>query len=425
MKKLPSLSLLLAGCAGSPSVPTPEPRGAILTAPRMYVVNLPAGAVEGFDVQWKGDNRTRYTLPAGYDGFRFVGQGAGVTHVRVDNVTQWHDSAVWIGPFDGPVSLEAMTIHNGRAKAVHAGLATKSWNGRDYVVTRPVLPNFKVSVLDCEIVADPSPRPKWGLFGYQVDWEVRRTVIRWKEGVEHGSYEHGYSRLGSTWNGVDVESSGAEGSKVRNDSQEIQWVPGAKIVRRQSTFRDWYQPWSWRGGAGIVLQGTGCDIVIRRCEFYGSAGLRGRCISIDDGGTRVDGRPDYYDAVTGAIGGPYANGYVVIQECALFGGPGSSSYSDLMNVVNWHGRADYPHRTTRGLLMKDCGAWGTRMLGKFSASYSITGCNTELIRDYCASALGMDVSAEAMINATPLIPFSRGKTVVLSGDVLPSAEVGQ
>lgn len=419
MKKL--LSLLLTACA-STAAPAPE-RGLLTATPKLYTVTLPAGNVDGFDVMWRGDNRTRYTLPAGYQGFRFVGQGAGVTHVKSPvSLNVWHDATIWIGPFDGPVELVGMTIHNARNKAVHAGLATLSWSGSAFVVTRPVLPNFSVSLTDCEVVHDKEPsgiRAKWGLFGYQVDWKLQRVTIDWKEGVEHASYEHGYAKVGSIWLNVDVLSSGAEGSKVRNDSQEIQWVRGAQIVRKGCSFRDWYQPWSWRGGAGIVLQGTGCDILIKRCKFYGSAGLRGRCISIDDGGTRVDGRPDYYDAVTGAIGGKYANGYAIIQECALYGGPGVSSYSDLMNVVNWHSRADYPHSVTRGTLVIDSGAWGTKMLGKFgNGSWSVSGCNTQQARDW-AESLGMDATSEAMINANPLIPFSKGKTVMLAGDVMP------
>lgn len=391
---------------------------------KLYTVNLPAGLVDGFDVQWRGDNRTRYYLPAGYTGFRFVGRGAGITHVKAPVAPSvWHDSSIWIGPFNGPVELVGMTIHNARGKAVHAGLATKSWNGTDYVVTRPVLPNFQVRIIDCEIVHDDEPsgiRAKWGLFGYQVDWHVQRTRIRWKNGVEHASYEHGYSRLGSTWLNVDVESSGAEGSKVRNDNQEIQFVKGAQIVRRGCTVADWYQPWSWRGGAGMVFQGTGCDIHVKRCIFWGANALRGRCISVDDGGVRFDGRPDYYSAPDGQLGGPNANGYVIVEECAAMAGPGNTSYSDMFTFVNWHGSATYPHKPARGIVFQNSGVYGERMLGKFpvNASWTVRGCNTEEIRDRCA-ALGMDTSKEAMIAGNPLVPFSQGKTALLAGDALP------
>lgn len=426
MKRYLLLALLcfLASCQALTDAP-PSVERAVALAPvpaRLFTVELPAGMVPGFDVAFRGDNKTRYTLPAGYDGFRFVGQGAGVTHVKAPySANEWHNSSIFVGPFDGQVELVGMTIHGARDKAVHFGLATKSWNGTDYVVTRPVLPNFKLSLIDCEIVADVEAdghRPKWGVFGYQGNLLVQRTIFRWKNGVEHASYWHGFaSQLGSTWISSEVVDSSAENDKIRNDNQEIQWVPGARIIRRNVKYGSHGEPWSWRGeGANIVFQGTGAAAIsIDGCTFISGAGRRGRCISIDDGGTRVDGRPDYYDAVTGAIGGPFANGYVIVQNCAIYSGPGESSYSDQLTFVNWHGRADYPHKVSRGILFQNNGVYGERMLAKFQAGtdWLVRDCNTPLVKARCES-LGINTAIESLINGNPMVPFSKGGGTVSS-----------
>lgn len=382
---------------------------------KWHEVRLPAGDIQGFDVNGRGDwGSRRFDTPAGYHGIRFIGAGAGITRIRPDNVNQWHNSAVFVWPHNGPVEIIGATIHNGRDKAVHAGLATKSWNGTNYVVTRKVLPNARLMLTDCEIVAEKygaGYRPKWGVFEYQTDVRLRRVKFHWWEGVEHASYEHGYARLGSEWDGVTVESSGAENDKTRNDSQEVQWVSTATIVRKNCRYANWYAPWTWRGGAAVVKQGTGVKLIhLKDCQFYGNAGLRGRCISIDDGGVRFDGRPDYYDAFTGEMGGVHANGDVLVEGCQMFGGPGDADYDDMMTFVNWHQRSgEYWHRVARRVDVKDCGVWGYHMLSKFSPTcpWTVTGCNTPEIRSRAAS-LGMHTSVEGMIAGNPLVPFSRG-----------------
>lgn len=417
-----ALLALPIACVAPASAPAPSAARAP-AAEVLYEVRLPAGTVPGFDVMFRGDNRTRYTLPAGFTGFRFVGAGRGLTHVQAPHgPTEYHDSAIFIGPFNGPVVLESMTIHGARRKAVHAGLATKSLVNGKYLVTRPVLPQFQLRMRDVEVVADVLPdgrRPVWGVFTYQCDVDIQDSTFYWREGVEHASYEHGYARRGSTWDNVDVIGSGAEGSKVRNDSQEIQWVRGAQVVRRNCEFRDWYQPWSWRGGGGIVLQGTGADVLIEKCRFYGAEGQRSRCVMIDDGGIRVDGTPDYYSASNGAPGGEFANGWVIIKKCAFFSGPGPDWWGLTIRVGNLY--AVTPHKVARGVLIEDCGVWGRKVMGQFSHSpLLIRRCNTPAIKSTC-DGLGMDTGAEAQIAGNPFRPFSAGAAV----DVASMAEVAQ
>lgn len=367
-----------------------------IALPRLFEVRLPEGRIPGFDVAFRGDNRQRYELPPGYDGFRFIGAGRDRTHVEAPS-SEYHDSSIFVGAFDGPVWFESMTIHGAERKALHAGLANSP------------KPKGVIRGRDLAFVAERGAdggRPLWGLFTYCVDVDLAESEFFWADGVEHAGYEHGCSSKGSIWLNVDVHGSGAEGSKVRNDNQETIWKKGARIIRKRCKFKSWYQPWSWRGGAGIVLQGTGYDVLIEGCEFWGGPDSKQRCIMIDDGGTRVDGRPDYYSATDGAIGGAFANGFIVIRKCALFSGPGPSWYGTIMRIGNLRGTG---HKVSRGVLIEDCGVYGERMLAQLTHSpLAVTGCNTLAIRDAC-DAIGMNVGAEAMISGNPLVPFSRGK----------------
>lgn len=384
---------------------------------RLFEVKLPAGEVRGFDVMFRGDHSQRYNeLPAGYDGWRFKGEGIGVTHVR-DPDSLSHDSSIFIGPFNGTVELVGMTVHNARLKGIHAGLATKQWDARvnDYVAVRSVLPKFKLSTIDVEVVADApwigaNGRPAWGVFTYQCDVRHKRIVGRWKLGRQHFSYEHGYASEGSNWNSCTVEGVAGEGTKVRPDSQEIVWTQGARIERVNCKITDFAQAWSDFGGGGGVMQGTGLDMHFKRCEIWGGPNQRGRCLMIDDGGVRHDGKPDYYSAIDGAMGGKFANGFVIIDECCFAAGPGPDWYTAMMRIGNLHNSATYPRKVSRGVLIQDCGVWGYKMLGQFSDSpILIRGCNTPAIREYCSS-IGMDTTYEAMISGNPLVPFSRGRT---------------
>lgn len=385
---------------------------------RLFDVRLPAGEVSGFDVMFNGSHAQRYSaLPKGYTGWRFIGEGPGVTHVR-DPDSLRHDSTIFVGPFNGTVELVGMTVHNGQLKGIHAGLATKQWNANanDYVVARQVQPKFTLSTVDVEVIADApwvgvNGRPAWGVFTYQCDVRHKRLIGRWKQGRQHLAYEHGYASLGSNWNSCVIESAAGEDSKVRPDNQEILWVDGALIERIGCKFGDWAQTWSDFGGGGFVGQGTGEDMYFKRCQFWGGANQRGRCLMIDDGGVRFDGKPDFYSASDGAMGGKFANGFIVIEECSFQAGPGPDWYAAMMRIGNLHNSAQYPRQVARGVRIENCGVWGLNMLGQFSDSpILIRGCNTPAIREYCAS-IGMDTTHEATI-AGPgqLVPFSHGRT---------------
>lgn len=124
-------------------------------------IPLPAGIVPGFDVSFRGDNRKRYDaqewLAAGFEGGRFRGAGRDLTHVVAGNDT-YHDSAVFVGPFDGIVCLEDLTIHCARRKGVHVGLATRGVNSQGATVDlSPVLPRFRLMLRNVRVVADVPP----------------------------------------------------------------------------------------------------------------------------------------------------------------------------------------------------------------------------------------------------------------------------
>lgn len=356
---------------------------------RIYEVRLPEGIQRGFDVQFHGDNRQRYDIPPGYTGLRVIGAGRGLTHLVAGDDT-YHDSTVFCGPFDGTLQLESLTIHGARRKAIHAGLAKQK-----------ILKNFAVRLRDVDVVADPPKadgiRTVWGTFGYQVAFDFEDVTFWYEHSNEHASYLHGMAGDGLRWNRVRVEGSGAEGCKVRSSPSEVAYVAGAKIQLTRCSFKAWNQPWSWRGGAGAVFQGTGANILVEQCEFWGGAGTaKCRALMIDDGSG------DY-------VGPGPANGFVVVRGCGFSAGPGSADYSPVIRVGP---TATTTQPTVKGFLMERSGAYGAHLLLQASnvprAQLVVRSCNTPDIKEF-AAAQGVDTAQEVFI-ATPkdFRPLSKG-----------------
>lgn len=252
-------------------------------------------------------------------------------------------------------------------------------------------------------------RPTWLLFAYNADLLARRCTFNAREAVEHASYWHGFSEAGALVVDCDFEGSGAEGFKVRSDASETAWAgPNQWIILRDCTFRDWFQPWSWRGGAAIVLQGTGAHVLVERCTFWGGLPVgpltgKDRCKAV-----MVSSEGGSYDQETGAVGTGFGNGWVVVRDCYAWG----TSEVDWSNTIARVGRNGGTQRAARGFLLERSGLFGPKMIVQMgdvpSGMAVIRDCNGAAQIAY-ATGIGMPTSPEATFpTSSRRVPLSEG-----------------
>lgn len=361
-----------------------------MTDPKLYEIRLPAGDIPGFDIGGKGENGARRYNPVdwlskGYAGVRFIGHGPAQTHLRPAPGV-WNN--LWVVQHPGIVQLEELTLHNGGRTAMQFGTGL-------YTAGLKLFPQFglrtKGVVLDCNV------RGMWGVFSYEADiwhedYEVYGAMLS-----EHPGYHHGHAKLGILYNNFVIHDAGAEAIKLRPDSAEVRPVKGGKLIVTNGEIRNWYQPWSNRGGAGIVVQGGNVDIQLERLSLYGGDGVRCRCIMIDDGegkGFTTDGFP---------------NGHITIKNVAAQGRSTRTDYGDTLLRVGPLGSSKY---VARSLTIDACSLWGENMAVQLSGlpagQLTVKGSNTPALRDW-ANAHGFDTTFEAQIPA-PMrrIPISEG-----------------
>lgn len=380
----------------------------VVFAQKMKEVELPAGPVAGFDVEWAGHtgNHTKYSLDddgdgkPDWDGIRFVGMGQGITHV-VPQTSD--DSTIFVGPYAGtaedqrPIRLEFfdLTIHGGPRKALHQGIENRPMNGQPYVPCT-------IAFVRCSIEADePGEYPwtpaagglgntsVWGIFGYNCSFQLENCLIDWTRGAEHALYDHGMAQPGIIFSHVIVVGSGGEILKVATRPGEAFYVPNVYVLVDGCSFQNWGpQPWSWRGGGGIVLQGSGANLIVRDSEFLGGPGAaKSRTIMLDDGGS---GR--YYNTLTGEVGTGPANGWVLLERVLLVG-DGLPSWAILARAGANSGT--YAGQTVcRAYGMLNCGVYSlsetskVELAGIQGNSLAVVGCNTPQIKALVQERLG-------------------------------------
>lgn len=355
---------------------------------KLLTVPLAAGDVPGWSIDFPGysghgiKRSSSEWLSRGYDGVRYVGHPSG-THIRPTG----GDATLLVDRHPGIVQLENVVLHCAPRQGIFFGLEHKAL---------PVQPKFKLSMRGCRVVADMPTSGQhstvWGVFSYQADLDLEDCAFEMERSAEHASYAHGFAKAGLRWTRVRVNASGAEGCKIRNSPSETAWVRGAAIVLKDCHFKAWHQPWTWRGGAGVVLQGTGCNLLVERCSFWGRApgNTHSRCLMVDDSGG------DFYSATDGRIGQGFANGHIVVRDSGFSGQDGPEWLSPILRV----GSLGSGQRVARSLLIERCAVYGDRLslqVGDVPPGRLIVrGCNTPAIRDF-AQAYGMDTEHEALI----------------------------
>lgn len=380
---------------------------AAVVAPNLFEIQLPEGDVGSINIDWWDNGapilHASQWLDQGFDGVRFRGAGVGRTHLRC---TSWDGNTVVVRRHDGIVEFTGLTLHSGYEKGVQFG---------EQNLSRTIKPKFALRLINVHAVVEPrqadKPRTKWLLFGYQSDVYLRDVVLDAKEAREHASYWHGFARQGLLWDHVAVIASGAEGCKVRSDASETAWAGSNQwIILRDCSISNWYQTWSDRGGGGVVLQGTGAHLLMERCVVRGGGPLgdlsgaqRSKCVMVTAEGNS-------YDQQTGAVDKPggAGNGWIILRQCALEGGPGPDWWSPIARV----GRQGGPTYGARGVLVEGCGVWGDHMsfqLDNLPAGKTvIRGCNTSELAAW-ARDHGMDPTHEAaVLTSSRPVPLSEG-----------------
>lgn len=445
--ELEQAGLLEGGRASLLEAQELEP-GRAAVAPRLFDIVLPAGDAASINVGWFRNGATRLDpsewLRQGYAGVRFIGAGVDVTHVRC---TSWDGITVAVGRHAGIVRLENLTIHSGSDRGTAFG---------EQNLGRTITPGFRIELQNVRGVVDPpetyrerraiaagetaaydgtleapgfpavhlakgdaSPRygilvgqprrPKWLLFAYNADLIARDCIFDAREAVEHAAYWHGFARYGALLERCRFEGAGAEEWKTRSDATETAWAGAdVRIVIRDCSFREWFQPWSWRGGAAIVLQGAAAHVLVERCVFWGGAPVgqltakdRCKCVMVSSEGQS-------YDRATGAVGSGFGNGFVVVRQCVMWG----SSEVDWSNTIARCARNGGTQLAAQGFFLREVGAWGPRMVvqaGDLPAGRMvIEGCNVGAQVEY-AKSIGMPTSPEATFpTSVRRVPLSEG-----------------
>lgn len=344
----------------------------------------------------------RLWLGQGYAGVRIIGSGVSPTHLRASS----HDGiTLWSSQHPGIVRLENIHLHAGFRCAAQIGEPNHA---------RVLVPKFRFELVGCQVTVPPPTafgRTKWGLFTYQCDVVLEDVVLDAYHASEHAIYEHGNARYGSYFKRVECVAAGAECFKFRNDPSEIMW-PGPRtwIWIEDCSARDFFQTWSDRGGAAIVIQGGGCNIRIRRFISHGGHALPGIGAHQRSKAVMISSEPGGYSAIDGTRGTGPGNGFVFLSEIGASGGPGAPDWSgsELIRVGQNSG-ATQP--SARAVSIERCGLYGERehvsVRGQ-AGRYRLSGCNTPEIREQ-AAAIGLDTRVEAsVLLGSGIIPVSAG-----------------
>jgi hypothetical protein len=388
--------------------------------PKLKEIELPEGDQTGFNVDWiqSGHNLKKYFsrdwLDQGYDGVLFKGQGIGATRLQNQHGV---DEMIFVGPHNGIVAFKDLTMnfrsYYGRGRALHMGLANP--NGPIKEKFCAVLENVEVNDIG---IKDPTTdtHGTWGIFGYQCDWILKNVTVSMPLSHEHFCYGHGFAKKGASVVNLTVNGVGGEGLKFTARPSECRWVKDALIHVKNSVFKNWAGPNSWRGGGGTVIQGASANVFIENSRYYGGTTMpRGKCTMFDDSGV------DFYGAINGVAGVGPANGHIYIKDtgCALDG-----ESDPWNNNIAWIGALAYsarqkPVHSARSLTIDGCGYYGKNTLWNISGpegdmifgKVNFRNCNTPQIRNLMGN-MGFRVDAETMI-AHPggLTPLSQGLVI--------------
>lgn len=321
----------------------------------------------------------------------------------------------------GYVKLEDIIIKSGRGagkqKAIFGGVDAA--NATNFI---PYTLHLKNCVIEADVTVDPDGHPEWLIFLNQGDLILENCLLRSRNTNEHALYMHGFGSEGCYIVNCELDGVGAEGFKFTARPQARYYQdPGLLaqagnaytdgyhpisqdkwIVVRGTTVRDWHQPWSWRGGAGMTVQGAGINVLVEDSSFV-DFGETKPAIAFDDSGVEHFGQ--------GNVGGTSpANGDCILRRCTFASGPGPSWYTNVLRFGTLIPGS--PIQVARSILIEDCGVYGDHMMAAIGNiapnNVIVRRCNTPEANAR-AAALGVNTSFEAALSIGGFFgPISQG-----------------
>ena len=420
MRLLLGLAALLTSCAipaySAPSLQQGSDVAKALTAatPKLKVIDLPAGDVGSISIGWGNDGtQTKYDqktwLSEGYEGVLFKGAGIDKTHVRC---TGW-GATIGVTRHDGIVQFEDMTIHAGHNAALTLG---------EQNTAKTVSPKFRANLTRVKFVADPpkviphptdpnlttrDSRTKWLLFGYQVDVVATDCVFVGKEAREHDVYLHGFASKGALFQRCDFQSAGAECLKFRPDITETAYIPGTWIIVQGCKFKDWFQDWSDRGGAAIVLQNANSNVLIEASVFKPGKETERHLVKWNNLSHCIEIASEANGYTSEEGGQKFGNEHVWIRSCAISGRSDVAHQNTVLRVSKNSGEL-----AAKSVTIEASGIYGkgtfVQVTNVPTGKTVIRGCNTPGIA-LLLKRIGIDVSAQSQFpTASRLVPISEG-----------------
>ena len=386
--------------------------------PSLLELRIPAGTFPGYTIAfngWTGNTRIPpFWFKKGFQGVHLICAGPDKTIFHAQN----SEATFVLGRKCGYIKIENATIKNGsgpgKQKSIFGGV--DSANASNLI---PYTVHLKNCVLEIARTSDPDGHPEWPIFINQGDVILEDCIIRSANSNEHALYVHGFGKYGAYILNTVIDGVGAEGLKF---TARPQWryyqdpsiLAAAKsaytdgyhpidqdnwIVVRNTVVKDWNQPWSWRGGAGMTLQGAGLNALIEDCAFV-DFGENKPALGIDDSSV------EHFGANNVAGIGP-ANGNLVCRRSIFASGPGPVWLGPVINIGSLINSSD---KILASAEFDSCGIYGENMLLSIKGvdQLILNNCNNEIINQL-AQTYGIDTSFEARLNyAGQLIPVSHG-----------------
>lgn len=354
---------------------------------KLYEVELSGDAHPPMDINWHGwtgADRATYDVPAGYDGFRFIGQGPDRTYILAGDSRSSPNATIHVGQGCPHVSFEGMSVEQpvgGKTKVIQAG-TSMLWGGMTE------LQPFGVKMLGVDFIPNPRGPGTWGWFTYnaEIDAENVRTFLA--ESHEH-NYAHGLNGKGLRVHRCEFHMGGQD-VKVRNDPAEVLYAPDADIDITENEFLSWDGENAWRGGAGIVLEGPDARRIRIERNYFAGQENNGRCIAIDDAGGW--GKPGD-----------------IFMAKNLVSGHGKDSYN-VATIRVASNRHEEGSTVAKSLKIRRCASYGhgTKVeVGGIEGEYVVEKCNTPRLLAL-AQSKGVVGAESRIVDGGDFRPFSEG-----------------
>lgn len=391
----------------------------------LYPIKLPYGDVLGIDIEHdsKSGNAQRYDVPAGYDGIHLIGKGEGQTFVRgpYNSIATRHSVGV--------LRLSDVSVAEGKSTAVFCGV-----HSANSTVPRPM----ELHADSCEIGLGQQGR--WVVFVNQCDVALDGVTGKgWPLG-EHWCYIHQVGKRGARFRNVTVQGANTEIIKGTGRPRRMYYKdPSEAPVKHADT--DGYHPVSESfdqgptyeledcnlydfglggyGGGGVVMQGIGGHLRMRRCVVTQSDAVtngRGGPVMVDDSGQHEHLGQDPDDPTKWAASEPPAVQSVDLESCIFSAQPGKSWLTPMFRVGTL--TPGNTEEVLRKLVIRACGFYGVDSTLAISACPDVTieNCNTPEVNEY-AKQLGIDTRGMPLIHPwqQKLRPVTQG----FVGSVMP------